>query len=155
VLGGDAVVAPSATRRLLDHVAGALPAATGEDPRLEQLTPREREVLLVTLQASSDRTPPSTPVNLTATQPPDDFCGSNVLSWDASTDDTDAQPAIEYEIYRDGSLFTVGQPGVASAFLYTPAGTSTWTVVAVDRSGNSSGASNAATLTVRADESLC
>ena len=28
VLGGDAVVAPSATRRLLEHVAGALPEAT-------------------------------------------------------------------------------------------------------------------------------
>jgi DNA-binding NarL/FixJ family response regulator len=47
VLSGDAVVAPSATRRLLDHVAGALPGAGGgEDPRLEALTPREREVLL-------------------------------------------------------------------------------------------------------------
>jgi DNA-binding NarL/FixJ family response regulator len=46
VLGGDAVVAPSATRRLLEHVAGALPADSGEDPRLAQLTPREREVLL-------------------------------------------------------------------------------------------------------------
>ena len=45
VLGGDAVVAPSATRRLLEHVAGTLPEAT-EDPRLERLTPREREVLL-------------------------------------------------------------------------------------------------------------
>jgi DNA-binding NarL/FixJ family response regulator len=42
VASGDAVVAPSATRRLLDHVAGALPTA---DPRLERLTPREREVL--------------------------------------------------------------------------------------------------------------
>ena len=46
VLGGDAVVAPSATRRLLEHVAGVLPAETGEDPRLAELTPREREVLL-------------------------------------------------------------------------------------------------------------
>jgi DNA-binding NarL/FixJ family response regulator len=46
VLGGDAVVAPSATRRLLEHVAGEPPAGTGEDPRLAQLTPREREVLL-------------------------------------------------------------------------------------------------------------
>jgi len=46
VIGGDAVVAPSATRRLLEHVAGALPAAMGEDPRLAELTPREREVLL-------------------------------------------------------------------------------------------------------------
>jgi chitodextrinase len=63
----------------------------------------------VTLEASSDRTP----TNLQATQPPDDFCGTNVLTWDAST------------------------------------------VVAVDRAGNSSGASSPATLTVRVDTNLC
>jgi DNA-binding NarL/FixJ family response regulator len=44
VVGGDAVVAPSATRRLLEHVAATLPEAVG-DPRLQRLTPREREVL--------------------------------------------------------------------------------------------------------------
>jgi DNA-binding NarL/FixJ family response regulator len=44
VLSGDAVVAPSATRRLLEHVAETLPTGRG-DPRLEQLTAREREVL--------------------------------------------------------------------------------------------------------------
>ena len=44
VVGGDAVVAPSATRRLLEHVATTLPEAV-DDPRLERLTPREREVL--------------------------------------------------------------------------------------------------------------
>lgn len=46
VASGDAVVAPSATRRLLDHVVGSLPAPAAEpDPRLETLTAREREVL--------------------------------------------------------------------------------------------------------------
>ena len=35
------------------------------------------------------------------------------------------------------------------------AGTNTWTVVAVDRAGNSSPPSNAATLTVRVDTDLC
>jgi len=54
VLRGDAVVAPSATRRLLDHVAGTLPARTGEDPRLELLTPREREVLLEVARGRSN-----------------------------------------------------------------------------------------------------
>ena len=109
----------------------------------------------VTLEASSDRTPPTTPTNLTATQPADDFCGSNVLQWEASRDDVDGTAAIEYEISLNGSLFTVSAPGMASAFLYTPAGTNTWTVVAVDRAGNSSGASNAATITVQADPNLC
>ena len=41
---GDAVVAPSATRRLLEHVATAAPAAA-QNPRLDLLTEREREVL--------------------------------------------------------------------------------------------------------------
>ncbi|MDO5499633.1 MAG: response regulator transcription factor, partial [Propionibacteriaceae bacterium] len=47
VAAGDAVVAPSATRRLLDHVVPGLPAnpATGPDPRLDVLTDRELEVL--------------------------------------------------------------------------------------------------------------
>jgi len=54
VLSGDAVVAPSATRRLLEHVADALPAGTGEDPRLERLTPREREVLLEVARGRSN-----------------------------------------------------------------------------------------------------
>jgi DNA-binding NarL/FixJ family response regulator len=54
VLSGDAVVAPSATRRLLDRVADALPGDTGEDPRLSTLTPREREVLLEVARGRSN-----------------------------------------------------------------------------------------------------
>jgi DNA-binding NarL/FixJ family response regulator len=47
VHAGDSVVAPSTTRRLLEHFAAALPdPATGEtDDRLAALTEREREVL--------------------------------------------------------------------------------------------------------------
>lgn len=46
VAAGEAVMAPSATRRLLDHVVPTLPTAPGvSDPRLELLTDREREVL--------------------------------------------------------------------------------------------------------------
>ena len=48
VAAGDAVVAPSATRRLLDHVTHALPGgdARPADPLLAMVTAREREVLL-------------------------------------------------------------------------------------------------------------
>ncbi|MGL5405982.1 MAG: response regulator [Propionibacteriaceae bacterium] len=48
VAHGDAVMAPSATRRLLQHVAPTLPSGTNgeEDRRLSLLTEREREVLL-------------------------------------------------------------------------------------------------------------
>ena len=109
----------------------------------------------VALAPSSDHTPPTTPTNLTASQPPDDFCATNNLQWNASTDDVDPQSAIEYEIYLNGTLFLVTPPGFAWASPYTFEGTNTWTVVAVDRAGNSSGVSNAATLTVRLDQSLC
>jgi DNA-binding NarL/FixJ family response regulator len=45
VRAGDAVVAPSATRRLLEHVVDTLPAAAPGDGH-DELTAREREVLL-------------------------------------------------------------------------------------------------------------
>ncbi|AQP50672.1 response regulator transcription factor [Tessaracoccus flavescens] len=46
VAAGDAVVAPSTTKRLLTHFADLLPKATQErGKRLEALTEREREVL--------------------------------------------------------------------------------------------------------------
>jgi chitodextrinase len=109
----------------------------------------------VTLPASSDRTPPSAPRNLTATTPADDFCGTNVLRWEPASDNVDSGSQIEYEIYLNGSFFTLTQPGATSAFPYTNAGTNTWTVVAVDRSGNSSAPSNPATVTVRVDVDQC
>ena len=46
VAAGEAVMAPSATRRLLDHVVPTLPTSPGAaDHRLDVLTEREREVL--------------------------------------------------------------------------------------------------------------
>jgi len=49
VHGGDSVVAPTTTRRLLDHFATALadPTAPRADDRLDELTEREREVLVL------------------------------------------------------------------------------------------------------------
>lgn len=47
VAQGGAIVAPSATRRLLDHIAPKLPAGKGTDTSaLDILTEREREVLM-------------------------------------------------------------------------------------------------------------
>jgi len=54
VHSGDAVVAPSATRRLLEQVADRLPGAGSGDERLEGLTEREREVLLAVAQGASN-----------------------------------------------------------------------------------------------------
>nr|WP_051570571.1 response regulator transcription factor [Cryptosporangium arvum] len=49
VASGDAVVAPSVTRRLLDAYADRLPTpgqASPDDPRVARLTPREREIFV-------------------------------------------------------------------------------------------------------------
>jgi DNA-binding NarL/FixJ family response regulator len=57
VHAGDAVVAPSTTRRLLDHFSQARPAASrtqGADVRLEELTPREHEVLRLVARGLSN-----------------------------------------------------------------------------------------------------
>jgi DNA-binding NarL/FixJ family response regulator len=58
VAAGDAVVAPSVTRRLIDAFAGHLPdPASGRSPtdeRLDQLTDREREVLVEVARGHSN-----------------------------------------------------------------------------------------------------
>lgn len=51
---GDAVIAPSATRRLLDHVVAGGLVPVAEDRRLECLTDREREVLGLIAQGLSN-----------------------------------------------------------------------------------------------------
>ncbi len=45
VASGEAVTAPTVTRRLLERFAGSLPADDGRAASLDVLTPREREVL--------------------------------------------------------------------------------------------------------------
>jgi DNA-binding NarL/FixJ family response regulator len=58
VAAGDAVVAPSVTRRLIDAFAGHLPdPATGRSPtddRLDRLTERERQVLVEVARGRSN-----------------------------------------------------------------------------------------------------
>lgn len=51
---GDAVIAPSTTRRLLDHLAADLPALPDSPDPLAALTEREREVLLQVARGASN-----------------------------------------------------------------------------------------------------
>jgi DNA-binding NarL/FixJ family response regulator len=58
VASGDSVVAPSTTRRLLASVVHQLPdpgrAAPPADPRLDEVTPREREILIAVARGLSN-----------------------------------------------------------------------------------------------------
>jgi DNA-binding NarL/FixJ family response regulator len=48
IAGGDSMLSPSVTRRLIAHVAeaGGMPRSVDADPALDALSPREREVLV-------------------------------------------------------------------------------------------------------------
>lgn len=99
----------------------------------------------LTTEATSDVTPPSAPTNVRIVE--DQGCGEVWLGWTQSTDDTDPQWAIEYEICVNGVLspLPVGG-GIDRDFVYATAhGDNTFTVKAVDRAGNTSEASNAFT----------
>jgi hypothetical protein len=99
----------------------------------------------LTTEATSDVTPPSAPTNVRIL---DGDCPEFWVGWSQSTDDTDPQFAIEYEIYVNGVLspLPVGA-GIDRDFVYgTASGNNTVTVKAVDRAGNTSQASNAATV---------
>lgn len=54
VRSGDAVISPSTTRRLLEHVAPTLPGPSTVPPELKRLTDREREVLVEVATGASN-----------------------------------------------------------------------------------------------------
>ena len=99
----------------------------------------------LTTEATTDVTPPSAPTNVRILE--EVGCGEVWLGWTQSTDDTDPQSAIEYEIYVNGVLspLPVGG-GIDRDFVYATAqGDNTFVVKAVDRAGNTSEPSNAFT----------
>lgn len=92
---------------------------------------------------STDTTPPSVPTNLHVISL-DNGGGEAWLGWTQSTDDTDAQEDIEYEIYVNGILSPLPvSSGIDFDFVYTLNGvcSNTFTVKAVDKTGNTSAAS--------------
>ena len=54
IAAGDALLAPSVTRRMLSSFAASRRPASTPDPTLARLTPREREVLLLLARGSSN-----------------------------------------------------------------------------------------------------
>lgn len=92
---------------------------------------------------SNDTTPPSVPTNLHAFNV-DNGGGELWLGWTQSVDETDAQNNIEYEIYVNGVLSPLPvSAGIDFDFVYTLPGVceNTFTVKAVDKTGNTSAAS--------------
>jgi DNA-binding NarL/FixJ family response regulator len=55
VAAGEGLLSPSVTRRVIDRMAGQPLIGQGADPRLDVLTPREREVLTLIGQGFSNR----------------------------------------------------------------------------------------------------
>jgi hypothetical protein len=96
-------------------------------------------------EASSDVTPPSAPTNVRIVG--SNGCPEFWVGWTQSTDDTDPQYLIEYEIYVNGVLSPLAvSAGVDNDFVYaTDSGANTFTVKAVDQAGNTSEASNGVT----------
>lgn len=92
---------------------------------------------------STDTTPPSVPTNLHVISF-DTGGGEGWLGWTQSTDNTDAQNNIEYELYVNGVLSPLPvSAGIDFDFVYSFPGvcSNTFTVKAVDQAGNTSAAS--------------
>jgi chitodextrinase len=91
---------------------------------------------------SNDTTPPSVPTDLHPISV-DTGGGELWLGWTQSVDETDAQNNIEYEIYVNGVLSPLPvSAGVDFDFVYSlPGCENTFTVKAVDKTGNTSEAS--------------
>ena len=95
-------------------------------------------VVSVTTPASTDTVPPSAPTGLRIDI--DQGCAEVWLAWTQSTDNVDAQSAIEYEVYINGVLSPLAvDTGVGRSFAYgTNHGLNSFVVKAVDRTGNTS-----------------
>jgi chitodextrinase len=100
-----------------------------------------------TTEASSDTEAPTIPTNLRWIEDRGDC--EVVVAWDQSTDNVDGQSAIEYEVYVNGAFsdLAIGS-GAIHTYGARGAATSTFTLRAVDRTGNTSAASSALTLTI-------
>ena len=95
-------------------------------------------VVNVATPPSSDTLPPTVPTNLHLVS--DNTCAEVWLGWTESSDNSDSQDKIEYEIYVNGVLSPLPvNSGIDLDFVYgTAFGDNYFTIKAVDKSGNSS-----------------
>ena len=109
-------------------------------------------LLAATTGTTTDSTPPSTPTGLTVSGTP--TTSSVALSWNAATDNTGGSGLAGYRIYRNGSTTPLTSTPVTTTSYtdttVTAATTYSYTVTAVDRAGNQSAPSTAATATTPA-----
>lgn len=105
----------------------------------------DSNVVTVNTPPSNDTVPPSAPTNLHIES--DQGCAELWLAWTQSTDNVDPQSSLEYEVYVNGVLSPLAvDTGVGRSFVYgTNFGLNSFVVKAVDRSGNTSAASNTVT----------
>lgn len=91
--------------------------------------------LSITTPAADNTSPPTAPGNLSGGEV--SGC-EGWLSWEASTDDVDPPSTIRYDAYVNGK-FDSSAFGYLSTIVYaTQNGANTFTIVAVDSSGNES-----------------
>ena len=97
-------------------------------------------VLTVTTPAVTDRTPPTAPTNLRLS--PNTSSPEIWLEWDQSTDDTDPQSLILYDVWINGVPEHLAI-GYGDELVYCRVtGENRITLQAIDSSGNASGFSN-------------
>jgi chitodextrinase len=97
-------------------------------------------VLTVTTPAATDHTPPTTPTNLRLS--PNTSSPEIWLEWDQSTDDTDPQSLILYDVWINGVPEHLAI-GYSDELVYCRVtGENRITLQAIDSSGNASGFSN-------------
>jgi hypothetical protein len=126
VLRGFRDLAPESTH---SYSVRALRQAFGASPPSNTVT--------VTTPPRTDLQAPSIPTGVTAKRDTD-ACHSVVVKWTQSTDNTEPQSAIDYDIFVNGTR-DVWLRGVGSYIIFTvPVGTNTIGVRAVDGSGNPS-----------------
>ena len=97
-------------------------------------------VVTVTTPAVTDHTPPTTPTNLRFG--PNTASPELWLDWDPSTDDTDPQSLILYDVYINGVPEHALIGGTDTIVYCRVTGENRLTMQAVDSSGNKSGHSN-------------